>query len=151
MRKEAAVPKYDKPGFFTKYVGNVLIMLVGRLGISLGGANTLTVKGRKSGEPRSVPVNPLDYADALYLVAPRGKTEWVRNLRAAGEGELRLGSKSETITASEIGDGDKPPVLRAYLENWASMTKGSFGVDETASDEELAAIAPNHPVFRITS
>ncbi len=145
------MPKYDKPGFFTKSVGNVLVMLLTRLGISAGGANTLVVRGRKSGEPRSVPVNPLDHNDARYLVAPRGNTEWVRNLRTAGEGELRLGSKSETIKATEIGDAEKPPVLRAYLEKWATATKGSFGVDEKASDEELAAIAPNHPVFRITN
>lgn len=143
--------KYDKPGFFTKSVGNVLVMLLNRLGISAGGANTLVVRGRKSGEPHSVPVNPLDHDAARYLVAPRGNTEWVRNLRTAGQGELRLGSKSETIKAAEIGDAEKPPILRAYLEKWGTATKGSFGVDETASDEELAAIAPDHPVFRITS
>ncbi|MCH7699581.1 MAG: nitroreductase family deazaflavin-dependent oxidoreductase [Chloroflexi bacterium] len=143
--------KYDRPGFITKSVGNVIVMLLTRLGISAGGANTLVVRGRNSGEPRSVPVNPLDYDGARYLVAPRGNTEWVRNLRAAGEGELRLGSKRKTVTAVEVGDEEKPPVLRAYLENWASATKGSFGVDEKATDEELRDIAPDHPVFRITS
>ncbi len=145
------MPKYDKPGFITKSVTNVLVMLLTRLGISAGGANTLIVRGRKSGEPRSVPVNPLDHEGARYLVAPRGNTEWVRNLRAAGEGELRLGSKREIVKAVEVGDEEKPAVLRAYLENWASVTKGSFGVDENATDEELVDIAPNHPVFRITS
>ena len=76
-----------------------------------------------------------------------------RPLRFAvfSEAELRLGSKRETIKAAEVGDEEKPPVLRAYLENWASMTKGSFGVDEKATDEELRDIAPSHPVFRITS
>ncbi len=126
-------------------------MLLTRLGISAGGANTLVVRGRTSGEPRSVPVNPLDHEGARYLVAPRGNTEWVRNLRAAGEGELRLGSKRETVKVVEVGDEQKPPVLRAYLENWAMATKGSFGVDEKATDEELRGIAPSHPVFRITS
>lgn len=143
--------KYDKPSFFNKSVAGPLMILLTRLGISAGGANTLVVRGRKSGEPRSVPVNPLDHDGARYLVAPRGNTEWVRNLRAAGEGELRLGSKRETVKAVEVGDEEKPPVLRAYLENWASATKGSFGVDEKATDEELRDIAPNHPVFRITS
>ncbi len=145
------MPKYDKPSFFNKSVAGRLMILLTRLGISAGGANTLVVRGRKSGEPRSVPVNPLDHEGARYLVAPRGNTEWVRNLRAAGEGELRLGSKRETVKAVEVGDEEKPPVLRAYLENWASMTKGSFGVDEKATNEELIGIAPDHPVFRITS
>ena len=146
------MPKYDKPSFFTKSISNVLIMLLTRLGISAGGANTLVVRGRKSGEPRSVPVNPLDHEGARYLVAPRGNTEWVRNLRAAGEGELRLGSKGETIKATEVLDNaEKPAIIGAYLQKWASVTKGSFGVDENATDEELAKIAPDHPVFRITS
>ncbi len=145
------MPKYDKPSFFNKSVAGPLMILLTRLGISAGGANTLVVCGRKSGEPRSVPVNPLDHDGARYLVAPRGNTEWVRNLRAAGEGELRLGSKRDTVKAVEVGDEEKPPVLRAYLENWARATKGSFGVDENATDQELSDIAPDHPVFRITS
>ncbi len=145
------MPMYQKPGFFNKAVAGTLMKLLTRFGISAGGANTLVVKGRKSGEPRSVPVNPLDHEGARYLVAPRGNTEWVRNLRAAGKGELRLGSKRETVIAVEVGDEEKPPILRAYLENWASVTKANFGVDEKATDEELAAIASNHPVFRITS
>ncbi len=144
--------KYDKPSVFNKSIAGTLMILLTRLGISMGGANTLTVAGRKTGEPRSVPVNPLDHDGARYLVAPRGNTEWVRNLRAAGEGELRLGSKRETIKATEVLDNtEKPPVIKAYLQKWASATKGSFGADENATDQELADIAPNHPVFRITS
>ncbi len=146
------MPKYDKPSFLSKSIGNVMIMLLTRLGISAGGANTLTVKGRKSGEPRSVPVNPLDHEGARYLVAPRGNTEWVRNLRAAGEGELRLGSKRETIKATEVLDNAaKPAIIGAYLQNWSNVTKEWFGVDENATPVELAKIAPDHPVFRITS
>ncbi len=144
------MPKYDKPSLFNKSVAGPLMILLTRLGMSARGANTLIVRGRNSGEPRSVPVNPLDHEGSRYLVAPRGNTEWVRNLRAAGEGELRLGSKRETVKAVEVGDEERPPVLRAYLENWASATKGSFGVDENATDEELRDIAPSHPVFRIT-
>ncbi len=142
---------YQRPSWFVKNVSNGLIMLLTKLGISAGGAHTLVVRGRKSGEPRTVPVNPLDVAGARYLVAPRGETEWVRNLRAAGEGEVKLGSKSETFTAAEIGDEEKPPILREYLERWGSMTRGQFGVGKEPSDDELKSIAPNHPVVRITS
>ncbi len=145
------MPMYQKPGLFNKAIAGTLVKLLTRLGISAGGANTLIVKGRKSGKPRSVPVNPLEHNGARYLVAPRGNTEWVRNLRATGEGELRLGSKRETVKAVEVGDEEKPPILRAYLENCATATKGSFGVDENATDAQLTEIAPDHPVFRITS
>ncbi len=145
------MPMYQKPGFIIKSVFNVLIMLLTRLGISASGANALIVRGRNSAEPRSVPVSPLDHEGARYRVAPRGNTEWVRNLRAAGEGELKLGSKSEPFTAAQVSDTEKPPILRAYLENWASVTKAQFGVDENATDEELQDIAHSHPVFRITS
>jgi hypothetical protein len=87
-----------------------------------------------------------------YLVAPRGTTQWVRNLRVAGEGELRLGRRVEPFRAEEVGDADKPDLLRAYLRRWKAEVGVFFeGVGATASDQELLQIAPNHPVFRITS
>lgn len=145
------MPKYDRPSWLTKSVSNALVMLLTKLGMSPAGAHTLVVRGRKSGEPRTVPVNPLDHDGARYLVAPRGNTEWVRNLRAAGEGELRVGSKRETFRANEVADGDKPPILRGYLERWGNVTRGSFGVGKEPAEEDLRRIAPDHPVFRITS
>jgi hypothetical protein len=65
-----------------------------------------------------VPVNLLEHDGARYLVAPRGETEWLRNLRARGIGELRLGSRVEEFRAIELGDPEKPPILRVYLERW---------------------------------
>ena len=111
----------------------------------------LYVRGRKTGEWRSQPVNPLTYEGSRYLVAPRGNTQWVRNLRAAGgTGELRLGRRVEAFRATEIADDDKPPVLRAYLKRW-KWESGVFfdGVDATAPDETLRGMAPGYPVFRI--
>lgn len=114
------------------------------------GSRVLSVKGRKSGKWRSTPVNPLTIGEARYLVAPRGDTQWVRNIRVSGEGVLKLGRKSETIRVVEVADGEKPPILRAYLKNWAAETKRFFGVaDANVPDDELARIAPNHPIFRI--
>jgi len=123
-----------------------------KLGVSLYGSRVLYVKGRKSGQWRSTPVNPLNHAEARYLVAPRGNTEWVRNLRATGyQGELRLGRRIERFVATEIADDDKPPVLRAYLKKWKSEVGVFFdGVDATAPNEKLREIAPGYPVFRIT-
>ena len=120
--------------------------------MSVWGSRVLRVKGRKSGLWRSTPVNVLTLDDARYLVAPRGETEWVRNFRAAGEGELVLGRRVERFTAEELGDDDKVAVLRAYLRRWKFEVGRFFGgVSADSSDAELRRIAPEHPVFRITT
>jgi hypothetical protein len=88
--------------------------------------------------------------DKRYLVAPRGHTQWVKNLRVSGNGELRVGRKVEPFEASELADDDKTAILRAYLKRW-KMEVGVFfdGVDGNSSDEDLRRIAPDHPVFAI--
>lgn len=129
---------------------NRLAQRLTRLGLSLWGSRELTVVGRRSGQPRSTVVNLLVIDGTRYLVAPRGTTDWVRNLRAAGTGELRVGRRREQVTAIELDDAAKPAVLRPYLQRWAFEVGRFFdGVGAGASDDELAAIAPNHPVFRL--
>jgi deazaflavin-dependent oxidoreductase (nitroreductase family) len=121
-----------------------------RLGISLAGSRVLEVRGRTSGEPRQTPVNPLTLGGARYLVAPRGDTQWVRNLRARGEGRLLAGRRSEEFTATELPDDERPPILREYLRRWRWEVGTFFGdIDADSSDEELRRIAPDHPVFRV--
>jgi deazaflavin-dependent oxidoreductase (nitroreductase family) len=141
---------HHPPGWATKRIFNPLVALLTRTGVSMRGARVLAVRGRKSGEWRTTPVNLLELGGTRYLVAPRGTTQWVRNLRAAGEGELRSGGRVERFRATEIPDDEKPPVLREYLRRWR-METGTFfgGVGPEASDEELLRIAPDHPVFRI--
>ena len=110
----------------------------------------LEVRGRKSGEPRRTPVNLLTLDGTRYLVAPRGHTQWVRNLRVAGAGRLLVGPRSEDFRAVEIGDEEKPPILRAYLERWKWEVGAFFGgVGPDAPDEDVRRIAPDHPIFRI--
>jgi deazaflavin-dependent oxidoreductase (nitroreductase family) len=144
--------RYANPGWFTQNVFNRLIALMTNAGVSVWGSRTLWVRGRVSGEWRSTPVNLLTVGSNRYLVAPRGETQWVRNLRVAGTGELRLGHSKEMFNAVEVGNEEKTHVLRAYLKRW-KMEVGVFfdGVSATSSDEELQRIAPNHPVFRITT
>ena len=141
---------YKKPGWFTRNVFNRAVALATRLGVSVWGSRILGVRGRKTGEVRETPVNLLTHQGQTYLVAPRGITQWVRNLRAAGEGTLRLGRHSESFHAQELPDPEKLDVLRAYLRRW-KMEVGVFfdGVDANSSDQELLRIAPDHPVFRI--
>ncbi len=108
------------------------------------------MRGRKTGEPHRTPVNPLSLDGARYLVAPRGHTHWVRNLRARGEGRLLHRRRAEEFTALELGDDEKPPILREYLRRWKWEVGAFFGgVGPDSSDEELRRIAPDHPIFRI--
>jgi deazaflavin-dependent oxidoreductase (nitroreductase family) len=121
-----------------------------RMGISLLGSRILYVRGRKTGEWRTTPVNLLVHEGERYLVAPRGHTQWVRNMRVAGGGELHIGRRVEVFTATELADADKPEILRAYLKRW-KFEVGMFfdGVGPDASDERLLEIAPGYPVFRL--
>ncbi len=146
----AAPTRYLEPDWFTRTLFNPLVRRLTRLGLSIRGSRELRVIGRRSGKVQSIPVNPIEVDGVRYLVAPRGTTQWVRNLRAAGTGELRLGRKVEAFSATELDDADKPAVLRPYIKIWKMEVASFFeGVDHTASDEQLAAIGPNHPVFRI--
>lgn len=141
---------YQRPDWFTKHVFNRFVALCTGLGISVWGSRVLRVRGRKSGEWRSSPVNLLTYAGDQYLVAPRGQTHWVRNIREAGRGELLLGRQVQSFRAVEISDEQKVPILRDYLKRW-SFEVGIFfgGVSARSSDAELRRIAPDHPVFRV--
>lgn len=142
--------RYVVPNWFTRNVVNRLIAGLTRVGLSVAGSRVLEVRGRKSGEPRRTPVNLLTVEGASYLVAPRGHTQWVRNLRVAGEGQLLLGRRRERFVASEIADADKEPILRCYLRRW-TWEVGIFfgGVDASSPSDELRRIAPDHPIFRI--
>ena len=145
-----AQPTYQKPGFFTRHIFNPMVATATRLGVSIWGSRVLTVRGRKSGEWRSTPVNPLTVDGERYLVAPRGDTQWARNIRVSRQGVLRLGRKSGTIRVEEVPDDQKVPLLRAYLKKWAWEAKAFFGVENAkVPDEVLAGIAPNHPIFHI--
>ena len=143
---------YQQPGWFTTNVFNRFVAALTRLGVSVYGSRVLEVKGRKSGEWRRTPVNLLRVDGADYLVSPRGHTQWVRNLRASGEGRLRVGRRTRAFTAVELADDEKPPLLRAYLKKWKFEVGVFFdGVGPGSTDDELREIAPNHPVFRLTS
>lgn len=149
----AADSHFKQPGWFTKNVFNRAVAFFTRLGLSVWGSRVLEVRGRTSGEWRRTPVNLLTLDGRRYLVAPRGQTQWVRNLRASGEGRLLLGRRTEPFTAVEISDEDaKVPILRDYLRRWKAEVGVFFeGVGPDSSDLQLRAIAPKHPVFAISA
>jgi deazaflavin-dependent oxidoreductase (nitroreductase family) len=141
---------FQEPGWFTRHVFNPLVAGLTKLGLPLAGSRVLEVKGRKSGEWRRTPVNPLDFEGGRYLVAPRGNTQWVRNMRASGRGRLVRGRRVEEFTATEVPEQERPAPLRAYLAKWKWEVGVFFdGVGPDSSEEELRRIAPDHPVFKI--
>ncbi len=142
--------RYLEPKGGTLLFNRVVARLT-RMGVSVWGSRELHVVGRRSGHVRTTPVNLLTLDGQTYLVAPRGTTQWVRNLRAAdGRGGLRLGRHVDEFTSTEVADADKVDVLRAYLRRWKFEVGAFFdGVDASSTDEELLAIAPGYPVFRL--
>jgi len=144
-------PRYLEPDRSAR-IFNAAVGRLTRMGISVYGSRVLAVRGRKSGEWRTTPVNPLTIDGQRYLVSPRGNTQWVRNMRVAGGGELRIGRRVEKFTATELPVEERPAVLRAYLKKW-KFEVGMFfqGVGPGATEEKMLSIAPDHPVFRIRS
>jgi hypothetical protein len=141
---------YRQPGWLTKNVFNAAVAVMTRAGVSVWGSRVLRVKGRSSGEWRTAPVNLLTYEGKQYLVAPRGLTQWVRNIRVSGSGELLLGSRVQPFRAVEIDDDEKVPILKAYLKRWKAEVGVFFrGVSADSPEAELRRIAPDHPVFRV--
>ena len=141
---------YRAPGWITRNLVNPAVAFLTRRGVSVLGSRVLAVRGRSSGEWRTTPVNLLEHGGKRYLVAPRGEAQWVRNLRAAGTGQLRVGKNVEDFRGRELTDDEKVPVLRDYLKRW-KVEVGVFfeGVGPDSSDEELRSIAPRHPAFEV--
>lgn len=144
--------RYIKPSAFTNRVVNPLMGWLARHGVGLKGSAVLEVRGRKSGEPRTTPVNPLPLGGERYLLAPRGETEWVRNIRIAGRAALITRHGREEFAVAEMPDDQKTPIIRAYLRAWAWEVGAFFdGLSATSSDADVLAVAPGFPVFRIVS
>jgi deazaflavin-dependent oxidoreductase (nitroreductase family) len=142
--------RYIEPDTFTRRVFNPVVARLTRWGVSLWGSRVLSVPGRSSGAIRSTPVNVLTVGERRFLVAPRGETQWVLNVRAAGGCSLRVGRRVESVQVRELDDRAKPEILRSYLHRWKWEVGPFFdGVGPDSSDDELLAIAPNHPVFEI--
>jgi deazaflavin-dependent oxidoreductase (nitroreductase family) len=141
---------YHKPSGFVKAMNS----FVGRLaswGLIPGGIASLQVKGRRSGQTRSTAVTWVEHDGQRYLVAPRGNTEWGRNVRAAGGEAVLKHGRSERVRLEEVPIEQRAPIIQAYLKKTARVTKREFGIEPDAPMEEFQRIAPDHPVFRITT
>jgi hypothetical protein len=146
-----AATHYQEPDWFTRHVMNPFVKLLMRLGVSVWGSRVLEHRGRTSGDLHHTPVNLLTIDGTDYLVAARGETQWVRNVRVSGGHlVLILGRRRQLRTAVEIPAADRTDILRAYLRRW-KFEVGMFfeGVQPDSTDEEFAAIAERHPVFAL--
>lgn len=126
---------YLKPPAFARRVFNPLAM---RLGI--GGSVTLVVPGRRTGRPLRVPVIPVEHDGARYVVSTRGESDWVRNLRSVGHGELSTRRGSEPFQAVEVPEEEREPVIDAYRRRAGRTVTGYWKKLPDPAD---------HPVFRI--
>lgn len=142
---------YRPPGWVTRNLMNRAVAWLTRRGLSVWGSRVLEVPGRRTGEARRTPVNLLELDGSAYLVSPRGHGQWVRNVRANhGRLDLLLGRNRTSYQATELGDAEKIEVLRAYLRRWKAEVGLFFdGVDADSTDDELAAVAPRHPVLHL--
>jgi deazaflavin-dependent oxidoreductase (nitroreductase family) len=143
--------RYDEPDRAAR-AANALIRWLAELGISIAGTRALRVRGRKTGKVRGVVVNVLTVDGVDYLVSPRGTTQWVRNVRAAGVVDVGPRWHRRELRAAEVADSAKPDVLRRYLDKWYWEVKGHIaGLTPNCGDDELRAAAPSIPVFALAN
>ena len=131
-------------------LGNTLIAPLARLGLAGRRTHVLTVPGRKTGVPRSTPVQLVFLDGRKWLVAPYGEGDWVRNARAAGAVELTRARKTERVLVEEVGPEEAAPVLREYLRQ-TPIVKPYFDATADSPLEAFAAEAARHPVFRLSA
>lgn len=134
---------------FATRMRDSLLMTLQRAGVRMGTMSLLTVRGRKSGQPHTVPVILVEQDGHRFLVAPYGVVQWVRNLRAAGKATLTRGRLSEAISVTELPAGEAAPILKQYLLNVATV-RPYFDVTRDSPLEAFELEASRHPVFRIT-
>jgi deazaflavin-dependent oxidoreductase (nitroreductase family) len=140
--------EFLKPSAMEQFINRAFGFLVG-LGIGPSYCYLLQVRGRKSGKLYSTPVNLMEINGRSLLVAPRGKTQWVRNAEATGQITLKRGSYRKDFRLKEIGAPDKLPILKEYLDRYHSAVQRYFTVQAGSPTEAFAEVAGRYPVFEL--
>jgi deazaflavin-dependent oxidoreductase (nitroreductase family) len=148
MGGNSQIPAFRKPSASEAFFNRAFGFLVG-LGIGPDYMRLLQVRGRKTGRIYSSPVNLLEFRGTLVLVAPRGRTQWVRNAEAAREITLKKGKKLAKYRLRAIPDNEKPEILKLYLEKYKSAVQRYFPVPAGSPPESFRGIAENYPVFEL--
>lgn len=148
MSTAPGVPAFREPTPVEKFFNRVMGSLVS-LGIGPSHMRLLQVRGRKSGKLYSTPVDLLEVNGKRYLVAPRGRTQWVRNAEAAGEITLKRGSDLRRFRLRPLSESEKLPILKAYLESFKNEVQRYFPISAGASPDQFVPIAENYPAFEL--
>jgi deazaflavin-dependent oxidoreductase (nitroreductase family) len=139
---------FVRPGLLERLFNSAMGGLV-RMGIGPSHMRVLEVRGRKSGRVYSLPVDLLDEGGALFLVAPRGRTQWVRNAEARGEVTLRRGGRAARYRLRPLSDSEKPRILKSYLDRFQREVQSFFPVRSGSPVEEFVPLVERYPAFEL--
>jgi deazaflavin-dependent oxidoreductase (nitroreductase family) len=145
-----AIPVFREPTAIERMFNRTFGFLVG-LGLGFSHNYLLEVRGRKSGKLFSTPVDLLERKGKRYLVAPRGRTQWVRNAETAGEITLKKGSSRQKLSLRPLADSEKPAILKAYLDSFKSEVQRYFPIAAGSPPEAFAELASSYPAFELLS
>jgi deazaflavin-dependent oxidoreductase (nitroreductase family) len=148
MNMGTSLAAFREPSAAEKIFNRVFGFLVG-LGLGFSYNYLLQVRGRKSGKLYSTPIDLLEYMGKRYLVAPRGRTQWVRNAEAAGEVTLKRGSSRQKFRLRPLSGAEKPEILKAYLDAFKREVQRYFPVAAGSPPEAFTQIAPSYPAFEL--
>lgn len=150
MSTNSTIPAFREPTAVEKLFNRTFGFLVG-LGIGPAHIHLLEVRGRKTGKLYRTPVDLLSLNGKKYLVAPRGRTQWVRNAEAAAEIVLKRGSTRQEFRLRAIPDAEKPPILKAYLDSFKTEVQRYFTVAAGSPPEAFVNVASDYPAFELLS
>ena len=149
MASYPSPPGFRQPSALESAFNRAFGFLVG-LGLGPKYIYLLQVRGRKSGKLYSTPVDLLETRGKRFLVAPRGRTQWVRNAEAAGEVVLKRGGVRKAYRLQRVTDADKPELLKLYLDSFKAAVQRYFPVPAGSTADAFASIAADYPVFELT-
>jgi deazaflavin-dependent oxidoreductase (nitroreductase family) len=148
MDTSGTMPAFREPTTIERAFNRVFGFVVG-LGLGTKHSYLLQVRGRKSGNLYSTPIYLVEIGGRRFLVAPRGRTQWVRNAEAAGEVTLKKGSFRQSFRLRAIPDSDKPQYLKAYFDSFKTTVQRYFPVPAGSEEQAFASVAENYPVFEL--
>ena len=138
-------PRRRGPGVPARALNRLVALWVGRLGLPAPRLRMLRVHGRRTGALQTTPVLVLNLRGFRYLVAPRGDTDWARNLRAAGWGELMKGRRVERVRATEVTGEERVAALAAYVRRFGWLTGRFFDASRAEGRDGIRRIAGAPP------
>jgi deazaflavin-dependent oxidoreductase (nitroreductase family) len=146
----SSLPEFRAPTLVERGFNRVFGFLVG-IGLGFSHNYLLQVRGRKSGKLFSTPIDLLELGGKRFLVAPRGRTQWVRNAEAAGEVTLKKGRTRQKFRLRPIPDADKPEILKAYLDSFKREVQTYFPVPAGSPVQAFAGLVQSYPAFELIS